>query len=138
MQYLENMINQNGYNIRTNKILDMIPIATRCADNFYLTYGGDHEEYFQEAMLVICENIDKFSNEKYSAIFNNLMRNYIIRRLNAIVKNKMLNEGLFDNSASVEDIDDIEDDIDIERLKVKPHARYCITCREIAEKTIIK
>ena len=31
-----------------------------------------------------------------------------------------------------------EDDIDIERLKVKPHARYCITCREIAEKTIIK
>ncbi|EAI7237099.1 RNA polymerase-binding protein DksA [Campylobacter upsaliensis] len=24
--------------------------------------------------------------------------------------------------------------IDIERLKVKPHARYCIVCREIVEK----
>ncbi|AII14134.1 DnaK suppressor protein [Campylobacter iguaniorum] len=27
-----------------------------------------------------------------------------------------------------------EDEIDIERMKVKPHARYCITCREIIEK----
>ena len=26
------------------------------------------------------------------------------------------------------------DDIDIERLKVKPHARYCINCREVVEK----
>ena len=25
------------------------------------------------------------------------------------------------------------DDIDIQRLKVKPHARYCITCRHIKE-----
>ncbi|MBR8465010.1 RNA polymerase-binding protein DksA [Campylobacter sp. faydin G-140] len=28
-----------------------------------------------------------------------------------------------------------EEDIGIARLKVKPHARYCITCREIVEKT---
>lgn len=27
-----------------------------------------------------------------------------------------------------------EDDIGIERLKIKPHAKYCITCREIIEK----
>lgn len=27
-----------------------------------------------------------------------------------------------------------EDDIGFARLKVKPHARYCIDCREIAEK----
>lgn len=27
-----------------------------------------------------------------------------------------------------------EEDIGIERLKVKPHAKYCITCREIIEK----
>ena len=27
-----------------------------------------------------------------------------------------------------------EDEIDIERLKVKPNAKYCITCREIIEK----
>jgi DnaK suppressor protein len=27
-----------------------------------------------------------------------------------------------------------EDPISISRLKVKPHARYCIDCREIAEK----
>ena len=27
-----------------------------------------------------------------------------------------------------------EEDISIERLKVKPHAKYCIDCREIAEK----
>lgn len=26
------------------------------------------------------------------------------------------------------------DDIDINRLKVKPHARYCVNCREIVEK----
>lgn len=29
-----------------------------------------------------------------------------------------------------------EEDIDIERLKVKPHAKYCIICREIFEKAI--
>lgn len=28
-----------------------------------------------------------------------------------------------------------EEDIDMARLRVKPHARYCISCREIAEKT---
>ncbi|MDF1875864.1 RNA polymerase-binding protein DksA [Sulfurimonas sp. SAG-AH-194-I05] len=28
-----------------------------------------------------------------------------------------------------------EDDIDFERLKVKPHAIYCIDCREIVEKS---
>ena len=28
-----------------------------------------------------------------------------------------------------------EDDIGFQRLKVKPHARYCIDCREIAEKS---
>jgi len=28
-----------------------------------------------------------------------------------------------------------EDDIGFQRLKVKPHATYCIDCREIAEKT---
>ncbi len=27
-----------------------------------------------------------------------------------------------------------EEDIGIQRLKVKPHAKYCIDCREIAEK----
>ncbi|MCZ0771632.1 RNA polymerase-binding protein DksA [Campylobacter hepaticus] len=26
-----------------------------------------------------------------------------------------------------------DDEIDTKRLKVKPHARYCITCRQIAE-----
>ena len=28
-----------------------------------------------------------------------------------------------------------EDEIGIERLKIKPHAKYCITCREIIEKS---
>jgi len=28
-----------------------------------------------------------------------------------------------------------EEDISIQRLKVKPHAKYCIVCREIVEKT---
>ena len=28
-----------------------------------------------------------------------------------------------------------EEDISIPRLKVKPHAKYCIACREIIEKT---
>ena len=28
-----------------------------------------------------------------------------------------------------------EEEISIPRLKVKPHAKYCITCREIIEKT---
>jgi RNA polymerase-binding transcription factor DksA len=28
-----------------------------------------------------------------------------------------------------------EDDIGFQRLKVKPHALYCIDCREIAEKS---
>ncbi|WP_394909013.1 RNA polymerase-binding protein DksA [uncultured Helicobacter sp.] len=27
-----------------------------------------------------------------------------------------------------------DDEIDIERLKIKPHARYCINCREYVEK----
>ncbi len=27
-----------------------------------------------------------------------------------------------------------EEDIGVQRLKVKPHAKYCIDCREIAEK----
>jgi DnaK suppressor protein len=27
-----------------------------------------------------------------------------------------------------------EEEINVERLKVKPHAKYCIDCREIAEK----
>lgn len=27
-----------------------------------------------------------------------------------------------------------ESDIDLNRLKIKPHARYCINCREIIEK----
>ena len=31
-----------------------------------------------------------------------------------------------------------EDDISFQRLKVKPYARYCIDCREIAEKTKVK
>ena len=26
-----------------------------------------------------------------------------------------------------------DDEIDFQRLKIKPHARYCITCRQIAE-----
>ncbi|MEL1170649.1 TraR/DksA C4-type zinc finger protein, partial [Campylobacter jejuni] len=26
-----------------------------------------------------------------------------------------------------------DDEIDSQRLKVKPHARYCIACRQIAE-----
>ncbi len=30
-----------------------------------------------------------------------------------------------------------EEEIGIERLKVKPQARYCIVCREIVEKTTI-
>ncbi len=29
-----------------------------------------------------------------------------------------------------------EEDIDIDRLRAKPHARYCITCREIVEKNL--
>ena len=29
-----------------------------------------------------------------------------------------------------------EDDIDIERLKVNPHARHCISCRELIEKNV--
>lgn len=28
-----------------------------------------------------------------------------------------------------------DDEIDIERLKVKPHAKYCINCRELYEKS---
>ncbi|WP_423902625.1 RNA polymerase-binding protein DksA [Campylobacter showae] len=28
-----------------------------------------------------------------------------------------------------------EEDIGLARLRVKPHAKYCITCREIVEKT---
>ena len=28
-----------------------------------------------------------------------------------------------------------DDEIDVERLKVKPHAKYCINCRELFEKT---
>ena len=28
-----------------------------------------------------------------------------------------------------------EEDIGVERLKVKPHAKYCIVCREIVEKS---
>ena len=28
-----------------------------------------------------------------------------------------------------------EEDISIQRLKVKPHAKYCIVCREIVEKS---
>jgi DnaK suppressor protein len=28
-----------------------------------------------------------------------------------------------------------EEDISFQRLKVKPHAKYCITCREIVEKS---
>lgn len=28
-----------------------------------------------------------------------------------------------------------DDDIDVERLKAKPHAKYCINCRELFEKT---
>lgn len=28
-----------------------------------------------------------------------------------------------------------EEDISVPRLKVKPHAKYCISCREIIEKT---
>lgn len=31
-----------------------------------------------------------------------------------------------------------EDEIDIERLQAKPHARFCISCREIYEKTNIQ
>ncbi|MBE2984395.1 RNA polymerase-binding protein DksA [Campylobacter sp. RM9344] len=31
-----------------------------------------------------------------------------------------------------------EEEIGMARLKVKPHARYCITCREIVEKTAKK
>lgn len=28
-----------------------------------------------------------------------------------------------------------DDEIDVERLKVKPHAKYCINCRELYEKS---
>ncbi len=28
--------------------------------------------------------------------------------------------------------------IDIKRLKVKPHARFCISCREVYENNLIK
>lgn len=28
-----------------------------------------------------------------------------------------------------------EEDVGIQRLKVKPHAKYCIVCREIIEKS---
>ncbi|MDO7252806.1 RNA polymerase-binding protein DksA [Helicobacter cappadocius] len=28
-----------------------------------------------------------------------------------------------------------DDEIDIERLKIKPHAKYCIKCRELHEKS---
>ncbi len=28
-----------------------------------------------------------------------------------------------------------DDEIDVERLKVKPHAKYCINCRELFEQT---
>lgn len=28
-----------------------------------------------------------------------------------------------------------DDEIDVERLKAKPHAKYCINCRELFEKT---
>lgn len=28
-----------------------------------------------------------------------------------------------------------DDEIDVERLKVKPHAKYCINCRELFEKS---
>ncbi|AQW81588.1 RNA polymerase-binding protein DksA [Campylobacter pinnipediorum] len=31
-----------------------------------------------------------------------------------------------------------EEDISIARLKAKPHARYCISCREMVEKTSTK
>ncbi|WP_207935231.1 TraR/DksA C4-type zinc finger protein, partial [Helicobacter cinaedi] len=28
-----------------------------------------------------------------------------------------------------------DDEIDVERFKVKPHAKYCINCRELYEKS---
>ncbi|PAF53105.1 molecular chaperone DnaK [Helicobacter sp. 13S00482-2] len=31
-----------------------------------------------------------------------------------------------------------DDEINIERLKVKPHAKYCVKCRELHEKSKIK
>ncbi|PAF50638.1 RNA polymerase-binding protein DksA [Helicobacter sp. 13S00477-4] len=31
-----------------------------------------------------------------------------------------------------------DDEIDIERLKIKPHAKYCINCRELHEKSKTK
>lgn len=43
---------------------------------------------------------------------------------------------IIDNSYGICEM--CEDDIDIERLKAKPHAKYCITCREILEKTTTK
>ena len=43
----------------------------------------------------------------------------------ALIKIKEQNYGICDMC---------EEDIGIQRLKVKPHAKYCIDCREIAEK----
>ncbi|EAL2912219.1 TraR/DksA family transcriptional regulator [Campylobacter jejuni] len=60
-------------------------------------------------------------------------------------RKKAILENLQSNSNEIEDsLDKIkngtygicescDDEIDSQRLKVKPHARYCITCRQIAE-----
>jgi DnaK suppressor protein len=68
-----------------------------------------------------------------SAINNNLVESAIGSQQQkelleidaALLKIKERNYGICDMC---------EEDIGVQRLKVKPHAKYCIDCREIAEK----
>ena len=67
--------------------------------------------------------------------------NFIVRAVDDILKTEFdLPQGLADTSKTKIKVDvqgkNIEQEVHkVQRLKVKPHARYCIVCREIIEKS---
>ncbi len=112
-------------------------------------------EYFKNELLElkqkIINNIKKSSNEI------DLMRqqnpndegDYSVLLNDSSIENKIIEKQLVELKEIETALDKItegkygicemcEDEISIERLKVKPFAKYCISCREINEKNLNK
>ena len=100
----------------------------------------------EERKKTILENLQSNSNE-IEALHNSVPSDsvdfYIIETVYQIdfTISTNLKEELIEIENSLDKIkngtygicESCDDEIDSQRLKVKPHARYCITCRQIAE-----
>ena len=90
---LERHLREGDNSAREELIIASMPLARKIANQVFQKFGGDADDYFQEAMVVVIDTIDNhMGNTRFSTTVNNRIRQHFERLLKLRTEEeKMLN-----------------------------------------------